>query len=182
MFSIQKITAPENTFLHNYLIQGDYVDCYTTSIDKQISFPEFVSAFYTTWLFKIEAFILTYTVRKPSSDLQAKQLANNETDKFAAWTVEARNENEILMCDFMSGTRSWLMIHKAGDKTKLFFGSAVVPKKRGEGLGFIFILLLGFHNHRLRVKRGILSTCANHQPSHASQNSNTDNLINRLPA
>jgi len=145
MLSIEKIFAPENTFLKKYLIDGNYVDCYVTTIDKQISFPEFVFAFYTTWLFKTEAFILTYTVRKPSSDLEAKKLANAEIDKFAAWTVEDRNENQILMCDFVGRTRSWFMVEKAGVKTKLYFGSAVVPKKRGEGLGFIFIILLGFH-------------------------------------
>jgi hypothetical protein len=145
MFSIEKIFAPENTFLKNYLIDGNYVDCYVTTIDKQISFPKFIFSFYTTWLFKVEAFILTYTVRKPSSDLEATKLANAEIDKFAAWTVESRSENQILMCDFVGRTRSWLMVEKVGVKTKLYFGSAVVPKSRGAGLGFIFILLLGFH-------------------------------------
>lgn len=145
MFSIEKYPVPENTFLKKYLLDGNYVDCYATTIDKQISFPEFIFAFYTTWLFKVEAFILTYTVRKPSSDVEAKKLANGEIDKFAAWTVEARSENQMLMCDFVGRTRSWLMVEKNEDKTKLYFGSAVVPKKRGEGLGFIFTLLLGFH-------------------------------------
>lgn len=145
MLSIEKCSPPKNTFLENYLLTGNYVDCYVTIIDKQASFSEFIFAFYTTWLFKTEALILKYTVRKPSSDFEAKQLANAEIDKFAAWTVEARSENELLMCDFVSRTRSWFMVEQVEDKTKLYFGSAVVPKKRGEGLGFIFILLLGFH-------------------------------------
>lgn len=145
MLSIEKISAPENTLLEKYLMNGNYVDCYLTTIDKQIPFPEFVFAFFTTWLFKMEAFILTYTVNKPSSDMEAKKLSNAEVDKFAAWTVENRNQNEMLMRDFMSRTRSWFMVEHVEDKTKLYFGSAVVPKKRGEGLGFIFILLLGFH-------------------------------------
>ena len=145
MFSVEKCSPPKDTFLENYLINGNYVDCYVTTIDKQISFSEFVFAFYTTWLFKVEAFILTYTVRKPSSDVEAKKLSNAEIDKFAAWTVEARSEKELLMCDFVSRTRSWFMLEQLEDKTKLYFGSAVVPKKRGEGLGFIFNLLLGFH-------------------------------------
>ena len=145
MFSIEKTSVPENTFLEKYLIDGNYVDCYVTTIDKQVSFSEFVLAFYTTWLFKVEAFILTYTVRKPSSDVEARKLANAEIDKFAAWTVENRNEKELLMFDFVGRTRSWFMVEKDEAKTKLYFGSAVVPKKRGEGLGFIFIILLGFH-------------------------------------
>ncbi|KXK14732.1 MAG: hypothetical protein UZ14_CFX002001010 [Chloroflexi bacterium OLB14] len=145
MLSIEKCSPPENTFLHNYLINGNYVDCYVTTIDKQIAFPEFVFAFYTTWLFKIEAFILKHTVKKPSSDAEAKKLASAEIDHFAAWTVEARSENELLMCDMLARTHSWFMIHQVEDKTKLYFGSAVVPKSRGEGLGLIFTLLLGFH-------------------------------------
>lgn len=145
MLSIEKCSAPENTFLEKYLIDRNYVDCYVTTIDRQVSFSEFIFAFYTTWLFKVEAFILKYTVKKSSSDIEAKKLANAEVDKFAAWTVENRNQNEMLMCDFVGRTRSWFMIEKVEAKTKLYFGSAVVPKKRGEGLGFIFILLLGFH-------------------------------------
>jgi hypothetical protein len=145
MLSIEKCSASKNTFLEKYLIDGNYVDCYSTTIDKQISFTEFIFAFYTTWLFKVEAFILKYTVRKPSSDIEAKKLSNAEIDKFAAWTVENRNEKELLMCDFVSRTRSCFMVEQLEDKTKLYFGSAVVPKKRGAGLGFIFIILLGFH-------------------------------------
>lgn len=145
MLSIEKCSTPKNTFLEKYLMNGNYVDCYTTTIDRQIPFSEYIFAFYTTWLFKVEAFILTYTVRKPSSDMEAKKLADSEIDKFAAWTVEARSENEMLMCDFVSRTRSWLMVEKDEAKTKLYFGSAVVRKKRGAGLGLIFILLLGFH-------------------------------------
>lgn len=74
-----------------------------------------------------------------------KKLASADIEQFAAWTVEARGENEILLCDFLSRTRSWLMVEKAGDETKLYFGSAVVPQKRGGGLGAISVLLLGFH-------------------------------------
>lgn len=145
MLSIEKCSAPENTFLKNYLINGNYVDCYTTTIDQQISFSEFVFAFYTTWLFKTERLILKLLVNKPSTDLQAKQLSNNEIEKFAAWTLEDRKDNQLLLCDFVGRTRSWFMVEKDEAKTKLYFGSAVVPKKGSEGLGFIFILLLGFH-------------------------------------
>lgn len=145
MFSIEKCSPPKNTFLEKYLIDGNYVDCYTTTIDKQVSFSEFIFAFYTTWLFKTEAFILTYTVRKPSSDVEAKKLANDEVDKFAAWTVESRSENEMLMCDFVGRTRSWFMVENDEDKTKLYFGSAVVPKKGSVNLDFGFRALLSFH-------------------------------------
>jgi hypothetical protein len=153
MFSIEKCKVPAYTMLTNYSMDGTYSDCYTTEIPGRISFSEFVFAFYTTSLFKLERFILKWTVSKPSTDAQARQLANGDIESFAAWHVEDRNENEILMCDFHGRTRSWLMIvpvNRANDtRTRLYFGSAVVPirnPKTGEpSLGLIFQVLLGFH-------------------------------------
>lgn len=154
MFTIEKCMVPVNSLLHKYSTNGAYADCYSTEIFGRVSLPEFILAFYTTSLFKLERFILTLTVSKPSTDAQVKQLADKEIEKFAAWTVENRRENEILMCDFVGRTRSWLMVVpvKAADgfRTCLYFGSAVVPvqiSKNGEPfIGSSFQALLGFHN------------------------------------
>ena len=94
-----------------------------------------------------------WTVSKPSTDVQASQLANGLSDKFAAWHVENRSENEILMCDLRGRTRSWLMIIPVDTVdetgTRLYFGSAVLaiqnPKTTEMSLGFGFKALLGFH-------------------------------------
>jgi len=145
--------VPAHAMLANYSMDGTYTDCYTTEIAGRISFREFVFAFYTTLLFKLERFILKWTVSKPSTDTQARQLAEGDIEKFAAWYVEDRSENEILMCDFQGHTRSWLMVIPvstvSGARTRLYFGSAVVPirnSKTGEpSLGFGFQALLGFH-------------------------------------
>ncbi len=153
MFSIEKCVVPTNTLLAKYLVDGTYTDCYTTEIPGPISFREFVFTFYTTLLFKLERFILKWTVSKPSTDAQARQLAEGEIERFAAWHLEGRSENEILMCDFQRRTRSWLMVAPmstiSGTRTRLYFGSAVVPirnSKTGElSLGFGFQALLGFH-------------------------------------
>ena len=128
---------------------GAYTDSYSTDLPIQISFPDYLFAFYTTPLFKLERFILTFTVRKPSTDAQAKDLTEGKRDSFAAWTVEAREENQILMCDFVSRTRSWLMMVPIEGGTRLYFGSAVVPEKNPRSeklpLGLFFHALLGFH-------------------------------------
>ncbi len=146
MLSIEKSNVPTDTLLANYILHGSYVDCYTTGFPGRITFPEFIFAFYTTWLFKVERFILTWTVAKPSTDLQARQLADGRVDKFAAWIVEARTENELLLCDFIGRTRSWLMVVPINEsQTRLYFGSAVVPQKNSNSLGFGFQILLGFH-------------------------------------
>jgi hypothetical protein len=153
MFSIEKCKVPDHTMLARYSADGSYTDCYTTEIPGQISFPEFVFAFYTTFLFKLERSILKWTVSKPSTDSQARRLADGNIEKFAAWQVEGRNESEILMCDFRGRTRSWLMMTPVttgnGARTRLYFGSAVTPRrnsKTGElSLGSGVQALLGFH-------------------------------------
>jgi hypothetical protein len=153
MLSIKKCAVPANTLLESYLKNGAYADCYSTEISRPVSFPEFIHAFYTSSLFKLERSILTWTVSKPSTDEQARQLAEGASTTFAAWQVENRNEHELLMCDLHGRTRSWFMLipmNADGDfRTRLFFGSAVVPvqnQRTGKSsLGFIFNALLGFH-------------------------------------
>lgn len=150
MPTIQKSLAPANAFLHKYTsMPGAYTDCYCTEIPAQVSFSDYVFAFYTTPLFKVERLILKLTVRKPSTDKEARDLADGVRTQFAAWTVEARSEKQILMCDFAGSTRSWLMIVPSETGTRLYFGSAVVPhhiaKDGNPSLGFFFTALLGFH-------------------------------------
>ena len=134
-------------------MNGAYTDCFSTEIPWRITFPEFIFAFYTTPLFRMERLILNLTVSKPSTDNQARQLADGISENFAAWHVENRSENEMLMCDFRGRTRSWLMIAPVnasrGIQTRLYFGSAIVPirnPKTGKlSLEFGFQALLGFH-------------------------------------
>ncbi len=150
MLTIQKSPAPANAFLHKYAsMPGAYTDSYLTEIPSQVSFSDYAFAFYTTPLFKVERLILSLTVRKPSTDAQARELADGVRGQFAAWTVEARDENQILMCDFAGSTRSWLMTVPSENGSCLYFGSAVVPHRIAQdgkpSLGFFFTALLGFH-------------------------------------
>jgi len=153
MLTIEKCTIPSQVLLSKYSLDGMYADSYRTEIQGHISLTVYVFAFYTTALFKLEQFILTYTARRPSNDTQARELADGTRNEFAAWTVESRNENELLMCDMLGRTRSWFMVIHLGmedsQRTQLYFGSAVVPKKDQEtgktSLGSVFRALLGFH-------------------------------------
>ena len=50
---------PDGSLLSRYrLQQGAYTDCYSTEIAGSVSQAEFVEAFYTTWVFKLERAIL----------------------------------------------------------------------------------------------------------------------------
>ena len=149
MSVVSTCPIPVGTLLAAFPGRGAYADCYATVVPGAVSFERYVAAFYTTWLFKLERGILRWTVAKPSTDPEADLLARGELDRFAAWTVEARAENQVLLCDYTGRTRSWLMTEPLGTSTRLYFGSAVVPRPRADGtnakLGFPFDLLLDFH-------------------------------------
>ncbi len=152
MSVINPSDLPKDALLNRYKSDGSYTDCYYMDVSRTISFNEYVFAFYTTPLFKVERLILTLLARKPSSDVCAYELGAGSASEFAAWSVEGRTANQLLLCDFLGRTRSWLMAIplETASATRLYFGSAVVAKSRStEGkasFGFAFHALYGFHH------------------------------------
>jgi hypothetical protein len=141
---------PDEALHAKYARAGAYIDCFTVEVPGQISQAQFVEAFYTSRVFKLERLILKWAVAKPSTDTEARELAAGARDRFAAWTVEDRTTDQLLMCDYLKHTRSWLMVapcESAGlPATRLYFGSVVVSRRR-----FPFNALLGFHKLYSRV-------------------------------
>lgn len=150
---VRPAKLPQAALLQRYKRPDCYTDCYCCDIDARISHAEFVSRFYCTRLFKAERLVLSLFARSPSSDAQAHALGNGQRDRFAAWTVEARADDQLLMCDLASRTRSWLMTECIDDAdqsgTRLYFGSAVVHATQAAGEGrstsMLFKLLLPAH-------------------------------------
>lgn len=154
---------PSEALLNRYSEGGAYADCLVTEIARTVAHAAYVEAFYTTPVFKLERLVLRWLVSRPSTDHEARQLAQGMRETFAAWTVEARAADQLLLADFSGRTKSWLMTEPAGGSaTRLYFGSAVVPGNRGRdpvsaaggqkrGLGFAFTALLGFHKLYSRV-------------------------------
>jgi hypothetical protein len=155
--AIRADALPKGALLERYRDSGAYTDCFVADVDGAVAHSEYVRAFYTSWLFKVERFILTLTVNKPSNDKQAAILAEAGADSFAAWTVEGRTSHQLLMCDYQQRTRSWLMTEPidGGRRTRLYFGSAVVPRrpngKKDRAFGMAFNLLGGFHTFYARA-------------------------------
>ena len=160
MAAVTRCEIPPGTLLASYVRAGVYADCYATDLERRVSHSEYVEAFYTTALFKVERLILQHAAARPSTDLDAKRLAGAEADTFAAWKVENRARDELLLADFSGRTRSWLMVSPSETDagTRLYFGSAVVPRGRAgseEGtLGWTFTSLLGFHKLYSRALLG----------------------------
>lgn len=159
MTSIQACSLPDQALLARYAREGAFTDCYVTEVVRAVSHAEYVEAFYTGAVFKLERLLLAWFAARPSTDAQAKALAGGTLENFSAWRVEARSTNQLLMCDISGRTRSWLMVapFQGGgiSSTRLYFGSAVVPARAGTSgepaMGALFKLLLGFHKLYSRV-------------------------------
>ncbi|HTU65873.1 MAG TPA: hypothetical protein VMF52_07985 [Steroidobacteraceae bacterium] len=140
---------PAHALLQEVARNGGYTDCYLTAVPRAVSHAEFVAAFYTTWLFRLERFILAQLVGKPSTDDEAHELARGERERFAAWSLDARSPDQLVMLDFQSRTCSWLMVEPAATGTTLYFGTGILRLTGG------FRALLLFH--RL-YSRALLAT------------------------
>lgn len=154
MFStVQACALPEHALLSRYTRQGAHTDCFFTDVPGLVTHARFVEAFYTTWAFTLERWILSWSVHKPSTSEQAGRLARGELDRFAAWKVEDRGDGQILLTDFLQRTRSWLMSMPieidGAPATRLYFGSAIIPSIDAQTgkleLSRGFRALLGFH-------------------------------------
>jgi hypothetical protein len=141
---------PAISLLQAYRDRRAYTDCFYIDLRDTLTLSDYIEAFYTNWLFKLERLVLATLVAKASTDIQAAALAQGERTKFAAWTVETRTEDQIVMRDYQSKTSSWLMCAPQDDgTTRLYFGSAIVPARiRPDGsvdLGAGFNQLVGAH-------------------------------------
>jgi len=162
MTSIVTCDLPPDALLLKYQRQGTYTDCYSTRLGSAVPAEAYFRAFFTSWLFNTERRILAVAIGKPSTDAQAADLAAGRTDTFSAWRVEARTEAQLLLADLQGNTRSWLMAaneqQRGGDLTRLYFGSAVLPRNNpGTGETQIspgFRAILGFHKVYARALLG----------------------------
>lgn len=156
MAVVTATSLPGNSLLRRYADGADagaghYTDCFSADVEGDVSLTEFVTAFYTTPLFRIERIILRWLARRPSSDADVTALASARADAFAAWTVERRERTQLLMADVSGRTRSWFMVDPAprcGAATRLFFGSAVLRDRAAPTMpvhGFGFRTVIRFH-------------------------------------
>ena len=129
---------------------GKYGDCFSITVDRAVSLADFVFAFYTSPVFRIERLLLRACIGTPSSDSDARSLADGSAASFAVWYVGKRTATQLLMCDRYGRTRSWFRVAPLnGGRTRLQFGSAVAAARNDRAgamsLSGTFRLLLGFH-------------------------------------
>jgi hypothetical protein len=122
--------VPQGALLQRYVGQGStYVDCYGVEVAGAVSLSQFVMAFYTTRLFRLERVVLSLALRRRINDLDIADMLSGATGQFAVWTVEGRGPDELLLRDGGGYTRSWFGVRMSGPaRTQLLFGSAVVAR------------------------------------------------------
>lgn len=145
-----EIELPDIALSVKYREKGAFVDCYYIDIPKEISLEKYIQAFYTTILFKVERGILSISTLKFASDKDAVQLSLGQTKDYSIWSVENRQDNQILLAEFTGKTKSWLMVQpRKNSMTRLYFGSVVVPKNLSDSgqasFGLLFHVLSKFH-------------------------------------
>ena len=145
------ISVPGDAYLFRYAAQdATYTDCYEVMFPGKADLEQFITAFYSTWLFRLERLVLTLVLRRRITQTSVLALAQG-AETFAAWRVEDRAEGQILLCDLSGRTRSWLAVAaKDGGVTRLLFGSAVVAGK-GRELPRSVRLLMPFHKAYARA-------------------------------
>ena len=153
--------VPDDALHAKYARGGGHADCFALDVRRHVALAEFVEAFYTTWLFKLERVVLALLVRKPSTDADARALALGQRTTFAAWSVEARAAGQLLMQDFQDKTRSCFIAQRLpGDipGTRLLFGTGIKPIRdratNESRLGPGFSVLMPLHRFYSRALLG----------------------------
>jgi hypothetical protein len=163
--SITQQPVPEDSLLNTYrggscperwVGQGD---CFSVAVAQPVSLSDFVHAFYSSPVFRIERAILRVVAGAPSTDAESRGVADGSGSSFAIWRVGERTTTQLLMCDRFEKTRSWFqVVPMEGGGTLLRFGSAVAASRNRKtealwvGRGFRW--LMGFHVLYSRVPLG----------------------------
>jgi hypothetical protein len=154
VFGIIRSVPPTDALLVTYRGRhperwGGYHDCFRIYVRGRVTLQQFVVAFYTSRLFRLERASLRVVLAIPSSDAEVCALARGTRNTFAAWYVGARTPTELLMCDRYERTRSWFRVEWDRDGgTELCFGSAVAGRRGTDAsleMSSWFRVLLGFH-------------------------------------
>ncbi len=145
MARIECASLPADSLLAQHRGADCYRDAFRTEVPHPVSLTGFIAAFYASPAFTPERKLL-YLIGKGANRADIAALAEGRSDRFAAWSVEARSESAILLRDFQNRTCSWLAAEPEGEGTVLWFGSGVRHPQ-----GFAFRALIGFHRWYSRV-------------------------------
>ena len=145
MSAIAPAPLPAISLLARHRGPECYRDAFCAHVPRAVSLSEFIAAFYSSPAFTPERMLL-HLIGKGASRGDITALADGQSENFAAWSVEAREDHAILLRDFQDRTCSWLCVEPVENGARLWFGSGV---RKPQGL--VFRALMGFHRAYSRV-------------------------------
>ncbi|WP_299989607.1 hypothetical protein [uncultured Ruegeria sp.] len=157
MRQVEEHSIPEGSLLHQFAKRpGYHADAFVAHVGFVPSQSEYIMAMFDSPVFRIERALLALAAFKPSFAKDVAALALVENDQIACWKTVQRTQQELQMKVEKGRVRTWLMVEPAqGGASKLWFGSAIVPKPaqtgKAGGIGFVFRTLMGFHKLYSRV-------------------------------
>ena len=128
--SMTRITAPPlppQSLLARKRGPECYRDAFRASVAGEVSLGELVTAFFSSRAFLAERMAL-HLIGRGADHADIAALAAGRTERFAAWQMEAREENELLMHDFLDQTCCWLAVSTRGPDGALD-GPLPVPER-----------------------------------------------------
>lgn len=151
--NFQSEMAPEGALIRRYTTTlGAYSDCFYVDIPAEVTLSDYILAFFSTPIFRMERLILNLLPSGRSNKRCVLDLASGSGKKMASWKTERRDENQLLLAVGNGPIRTWLMVQDnqlSKHTTRLYFGSAVLPtritKDGHPKLAFVFRMFLGLH-------------------------------------
>ncbi|WP_375174526.1 hypothetical protein [Pseudooceanicola sp.] len=163
---VQRIAVPANSLIASYQAEiGGFADSFRAMVPGTVTLSDYVTAFYTTRLFRTERALLGLA-GQGSRDHEIAALFDGTGTDFAVWRLWQRTEDELLMREKSGATASWFRARPTPEGTELCFGSAVRPKSTGGALPGPYRVLLGFH---LLYSRALLSAASKRLTRRAPQ-------------
>ncbi|NRB30287.1 MAG: hypothetical protein HRU27_06805 [Rhizobiaceae bacterium] len=153
VMSLASGSEPEGAFISQYSTTlGGYSDCYYIDIQKDVALSDYILAFFSTPIFRMERLILNLVPSGRSNEQCVLDLAAGTGDKIAGWKTEKRDDSQLLLAVGDGPIRTWLMVQGSPyseTTTRLYFGSAVLPtgmtKEGHPKLAIVFRLFAGLH-------------------------------------
>lgn len=124
--SIVAAELPEWSLLAHHRGIGCYRDAFVVEVAGTVSLSAFIAHFFGSKAFWPERMVL-HLIGRGANRADIAALANGHSKHFAAWSVEARTDYQILLRDFQDRTCSWLAVEAVeGERaTRLWFGSGL---------------------------------------------------------
>lgn len=121
---MSRITAPplpDDSLLARHRGPECYRDAFRVEVPGDVSLAELITVFFGSGAFLPERTALRL-IGRGAGRAEIAELADGRAKRFAAWELEAREENELLMHDFLDKTCCWLAVSPGGEAPDLAGG------------------------------------------------------------